>query len=94
MTGDENASITIWIVTFFIETVKRSLGSSSTPRRGDILSPSNLKPRTENREQRTAPLPLNLMNQITFETGIRETVAWYLTNQPWVSSVNQQASGK
>ncbi len=28
----------------------------------------------------------------TFETGIRETVAWYLANQPWVSEVRSRPS--
>jgi dTDP-D-glucose 4,6-dehydratase len=27
----------------------------------------------------------------TFETGIRETVQWYLANQPWVNAVKKKA---
>jgi hypothetical protein len=45
MTGDENASITISIVTFFIETVKRPLGRKAPQERGH---PVPVKPRTAN----------------------------------------------
>jgi dTDP-glucose 4,6-dehydratase len=30
----------------------------------------------------------------TFETGIRETVAWYLANQPWVNEVKTAGKAK
>ena len=29
----------------------------------------------------------------TFERGIRETVQWYLANQPWVQSVTAKKNG-
>ena len=29
----------------------------------------------------------------TFERGIRETMQWYLANQPWVNAVTNQKTG-